>query len=79
MSKPLPDHVETKPCGCSTTTKPDGKQVFAPCVPCGIREAAQLLARAGQALGAVAAFINKKQNDAVMSMAVADAMEKKKP
>jgi len=72
------DKTERKPCGCTVTEKPDGKKVFAPCVPCGLLEVGAALQRAGQALAAVATSINRANADAVMAQAVNDATRKTK-
>lgn len=77
MKKKPEPIVETKPCGCSTTTYANSdRKVFAPCVPCGLREVAQMLVQAGKALGAVSAFISKNAANATMADAVTKATEK---
>ena len=38
--------IETKPCGCTVAEHEDGRKVYAPCVPCGLFQAAQALEQA---------------------------------
>jgi hypothetical protein len=76
---------DRKPCGCVLTEYPDGRKLFAPCIPCGLFQAGaslieaggwwkrrKALQRAGAALAAVATTINSAANQAA---AVTKAVE----
>lgn len=86
--------IKREPCGCATTTLPDGRKLFAPCVPCGLMRAATELSRArrwwrrssalenaAQALAAVASTIRREALSRLhASRAVSDLLsEKNKP
>ena len=73
--------INYKKCGCSVTEFPEGRKLYAPCIPCGLMQAGAALVEAGNswwrrgramkmagsALAAVATTINNavKQAEAV--------------
>lgn len=77
-------------CGCRVVEK-DGRKLFMPCVPCGLFRAAQAISKArrwwrrgkhledaAQALAAVATTVQREQQRANLSKAVADALAAEK-
>jgi len=59
---------EVKPCGCHVVDYADGGRQVAPCVSCGLMEAARALGLAGQVLAAVATTVRRSQQEAMMAM-----------
>ena len=86
LVKSEPPTINYKPCGCSVTEFPEGRKLYAPCIPCGLMQAGSALVEAGNswwrrrralkmagaALAAVATTIN---NAVKQSAAVTKAVE----
>ena len=67
---------DKKPCGCTITTYSDKRQVVAPCVPCGLFAAAQNLAAAADAIGAVATTIRASHQASLIREVAKDTAKK---
>ncbi len=86
--------VEHLPCGCITVKNPDGTNLYAPCVPCGLFRTAKALEKAAgwwgrrkalreasQSLAAVATTVQRETQKRGRQQAIVNealAQEKKK-
>ena len=58
------------PCGCIMTTMSNGRQILAPCPPCGIAEAAKSLRNAADALLAVATTMKRSAASSALAQEI---------
>jgi len=81
--------VNHQPCGCATAVYEDGRNIYAPCIACGLFKAAdplmkarwwnrgRAITQAGLALAAVATTIQRQNRQRVAQQSTVDAIKKK--